>query len=203
MNYPIFFFAFISYLIGSIPFGLLFSKLKNIDIRNEGSGNIGATNVFRVMGKGWGVSTFILDFIKGYLPVLLFPVLIHHSEYALPSLGLIIGICAVIGHNYPIFLKFQGGKGVATSAGALTALAPMAVGVGLLTFILFLALSRIVSLSSMAASLAVVISGWFFYAKTAPTLAIGLTALCLLIIWRHRSNIQRLLNGTENQIRKK
>lgn len=186
-----------AYFFGAIPFGLLVAKSQGVDIRDKGSGNIGATNVFRVVGKGWGSFTFLLDALKGFIPAFVFPVIGNlNADY-----GVLFGIVAILGHSFPIYLKFKGGKGVATSAGMLLGVAPASVGVGFLVWLICLLLSRIVSLASILAALAVGISVWFF--KDSQTVCIALSVLALLVIWLHRANIKRLINGTENRFGKK
>ncbi|MCC5846375.1 MAG: glycerol-3-phosphate 1-O-acyltransferase PlsY [Verrucomicrobia bacterium] len=188
-----------AYLLGSVPFGLLISSLKGVDLRNAGSGNIGATNVFRVVGKSWGLLCFALDFTKGLLAAALLPALLLSEP--IPNAGLIAGAAAIAGHNWPVWLKFKGGKGIATSAGVLTAVAPWALLCGLGVWILTMLLSRMVSLSSILAALAVALGGWIFYPDEPWTLAI-LTALALIAVWRHRTNIQRILKGEEHRFGK-
>ena len=187
-----------AYLLGAIPFGLLVAKLNGIDIRKEGSGNIGATNVLRVVGKGWGIFTMILDALKGFIPALFFPMLGGVD----PVYGVLFGFVAIIGHTFPVYLKFKGGKGVATSAGMLLGVAPVAVGVGLLVFIITVIISRYVSLASILAAISVGVMAWVEGEKVL-IVKIVLTVLSLLIVWLHRANIKRLLNGTENRFGKK
>ena len=117
----------IAYLLGAIPFGLLVAKSRGVDIRSQGSGNIGATNVFRVIGKGWGVFTLVLDALKGFIPSFYFPMLGKLD----PEWGVLFGLAAIIGHSFPVYLRFKGGKGVATSAGMLLGVAPLTVGIGI------------------------------------------------------------------------
>jgi len=187
----------LSYVIGSIPFGLLISKAKGVDIRKQGSGNIGATNVLRCLGKPLGISCFVLDALKGYLPAALFP-LIGKVD---PTFGILFGTAAILGHNFPIFLNFKGGKGVATSAGVLLGVAPLAVAIGLLAWILVFKISGYVSLGSIIAALVVIATGWT--AGYGPGIATALTLLGALTVWRHRENIKRLAAGTENKFRRK
>ncbi|MGI6087177.1 MAG: glycerol-3-phosphate 1-O-acyltransferase PlsY [Kiritimatiellia bacterium] len=186
------------YLVGAIPFGLLIARLHGVDIRRVGSGNIGATNVFRSIGKGWGILTFACDALKGFLAVLIFPMvamrLIGENVPATTGMALFCATFAVIGHNWPIYLRFKGGKGVATSAGALLALAPSVIGVGLLIWLLVFAITRYVSVASIAATIAAVGAGWFL---TDRPIALLLTVLGAVIVWRHKSNLQRLRAGTE------
>lgn len=187
----------VAYLFGAIPFGLLVAKSRGVDIRTQGSGNIGATNVFRVIGKGWGIFTFALDALKGFIPAFVFPRLAGlDAEW-----GVLFGIVAILGHSFPVYLRFKGGKGVATSAGMLLGVAPLAVGVGFACWALCMVLSRYVSLSSILAAIAVAVTVWI--QDKGLVINIALTVLSLLIIWLHRANIKRLLNGTENRFGKK
>lgn len=187
----------VAYLFGAVPFGLLVAKSRGVDIRAHGSGNIGATNVFRVIGKGWGICTFVLDALKGFIPAFFFPMIGKlGGDY-----GVLFGLLAILGHSFPVYLKFKGGKGVATSAGMLLGVAPLAVGIGFLCWIICMVASRIVSLSSILAAAAVGISVWFL--DESLVVSIALSVLAVLVIWLHRANIKRLLNGTENRFGKK
>ena len=187
----------IAYLLGAVPFGLLVAKLHGVDIRSKGSGNIGATNVLRVIGKGWGIFTLVLDALKGFIPAFIFPRLENlDSEW-----GVLFGLAAIIGHTFPVYLKFKGGKGVATSAGMLVGVALLPVGVGLLCWIICMAIWRYVSLASIAASIAIAVTVWVV--DKGVVVNIALTVLSALIIWLHRANIKRLFNGTENRFGKK
>jgi len=188
--------ALVSYLIGSVPFGLLLAKTKGVDIREQGSGNIGATNVLRCLGKPLGITCFVLDVLKGYLPAALFPTLGNCA----PEFGILFGVAAILGHNFPVFLKFKGGKGVATSAGVLLGVAPQAVGLGILTWAIVFFVSGYVSLGSIIAALAVAATGWVRYDSITAT---ALTLLGALAIYRHRANIKRLLAGEENKFERK
>ncbi|MBT8046358.1 MAG: glycerol-3-phosphate 1-O-acyltransferase PlsY [Pontiella sp.] len=190
--------AVIAYLFGAVPFGLLIAKSQGIDIRNEGSGNIGATNVFRVVGKEWGITTFVLDALKGFIPAYFFPIIGNVD----PVYGVLFGFAAIVGHSFPVYLNFKGGKGVATSAGMLLGVAPLAVGVGFLTWIICMVVSRYVSVSSMVAAVAVAATVWIRGDK-ALVVNIALSVLAILVIWLHRDNIKRLLNGTETRLGKK
>jgi len=190
-----------SYLLGSIPFGYLLARTKGIDIRRVGSGNIGATNVFRCAGKSLGLLTFSLDVLKGFVPAFCFPPFIS-GMYALPpgqGLPVLCACLAVVGHNWPVYLHFKGGKGVATSAGALLGIAPTATGIGLMAWALLFLLTRYVSVASMLTAVIIAGLAWALYFEQGILLPIALTALAALAIWRHKSNIQRLLKGTENR----
>jgi acyl phosphate:glycerol-3-phosphate acyltransferase len=189
--------AVAAYFLGAVPFGLLVAKSRGINIREHGSGNIGATNVFRVVGKGWGVFTFVLDALKGFLPAFVF-VRVAGMD---PQFGLLFGFLAILGHSFSCFLRFKGGKGVATSAGMLLGVAPAAVGVGFVVWLISLVISRYVSLASILAAVAVGLSVWFFYDRL--VLQVALTVLAALVIWLHRANVKRLLNGTENRFGRK
>jgi acyl phosphate:glycerol-3-phosphate acyltransferase len=179
-----------SYLLGSIPTGYIVGALCGIDIRKAGSGNIGATNVARVVGKKRGLLTLIVDVGKGFIPVFVASWLgLSHTAVAL------VAILAFLGHLYPVFLKFQGGKGVATALGALLALAPMATVILMVVFALVAVSSRLVSLSSIVAALAAPITLWsLFYSPS--VIATGVF-FAVMITVRHSENIQRLFAGTE------
>ena len=183
----------LSYLIGSIPTGFILGKAAGVDVRTAGSGNIGATNVARVMGKGSGVLTLIADVAKGLLPAL------AARQMAFSDTAVaVVGAAAFLGHLFPVFLKFRGGKGVATACGVLLALAPQAMWVPLVVFIAAVAVSRRVSLGSICAAVAAPLALWFF------SYPMPLTALAALlgafVIARHRANIKRLLAGSEPRL---
>ena len=186
-----------AYLLGSIPNGLLIARLKGIDLQKVGSGNIGATNVFRCVGKGWGIFAFVLDAVKGFVPAFFFPQLMAGAP---DWLGLACGVAAVAGHNWPVWLKFKGGKGVSTSAGMLLGIAPAAVGIGFAVFAVVLALTRFVSLGSILAALAVAGSGVWLYGADNRLLSGALIVMGALVVLKHRANIGRLLKGTEPRI---
>ncbi|MCK4917151.1 MAG: glycerol-3-phosphate 1-O-acyltransferase PlsY [Candidatus Omnitrophica bacterium] len=195
------FFLFASYIIGSIPFGFIISLLvKNIDIRNFGSGNIGATNVFRSVGKGWGTLVFILDLLKGIIPVFLMKVYLPGSTEYLFILAAILVVC---GHNWTVFLRFKGGKGVATSLGALIGLSFVFQNLGLIlvlsitSWIAVFVIYRYVSLASLfAGSLFFILT--LFLAKDMEIKL--LSFLFSVFIWiKHKKNIKRLLEKKENR----
>src|SRR5688500_14386102 len=148
--------AVIAYLVGSIPTGYLWARAKGVDIRNVGSGNIGATNVFRFLGKGPGIAVLVIDALKGYLPAKFLPALLLQGAMAesarYQGVAVVAGLFAVIGHNYTCWLGFKGGKGIATSAGVLIAWAPLALLITLACWILIFAVSRYVSLASVLAA---------------------------------------------------
>jgi len=186
-----------AYLMGAIPNGLLLARLKGIDLQKMGSGNIGATNVFRCVGKGWGIAAFILDALKGFIPAFVFPQLMDSAP---GWLGLACGVTAVAGHNWPVWLKFKGGKGVSTSAGMLLGIAPAAVGIGFAAFALTLLITRWVSLSSIVAAIAVPTAYIVMEGTDNRLLAGALIVMGVLVIFKHRANIGRLLKGTEPHI---
>lgn len=194
-------FGLLAYLLGAIPNGFLIARAKGIDIRKVGSGNIGATNVYRSVSKTLGILTFALDALKGAIPALWFPIQAAHcSQMPLPAwLPLLFGGLAIAGHTWPVYLKFKGGKGVATSAGALIGVAPAATGIGALCWFIALVTIRYMSVASIIAAVAVPISGWWLYRADGLALPMALTALGALIIWRHKGNIKRLMSGTENR----
>ena len=192
------------YLIGSIPFGLLIGLSQGKDVRKEGSGNIGATNVTRVVGSKAGKLCFALDFLKGAIPITAVAILTKYGLLSELEFARIIALVApVIGHMFPIWLKFKGGKGVATAAGAVLALAPCACLIGLAIWVAFFYAFKYVSLASIIAAAAVPIAAITLSVtriqKLSITELIILSLLCLVAILRHTSNIKRLLNGTENR----
>ncbi|MGE0709725.1 MAG: glycerol-3-phosphate 1-O-acyltransferase PlsY [Planctomycetota bacterium] len=198
-----------SYLLGAIPFALLAGRLRGIDLRQHGSGNVGATNALRVLGKRMGLTVLLLDLAKGALPVLLAPRLLAHLGHAAPGwLAPALAAAAILGHVFPLYLRFQGGKGVATAAGAFLALHPAALGIAALAFGLVLGASRIVSLSSLVAAAtlpvaAIALDGW----ATASGPHAGRTAMFVAmaaLVWvRHRKNLARLLEGEEPRLGQK
>lgn len=179
-----------SYLLGSVPSGLIIGKLSGLDVRKAGSGNIGATNVARLLGKTGGLLTLVADTAKGFIPIL-FAQQIGLSD----PIAALVGVAAFLGHLYPIFLKFKGGKGVATGFGVLLGLAPLAIIVLLVVFGAVAFTTRIVSLSSMITAVAAPLVLWLFYYSAAYIIMAAFMAT--MILFRHYANIQRLLNGTE------
>ncbi|HLI49032.1 MAG TPA: glycerol-3-phosphate 1-O-acyltransferase PlsY [Chthonomonas sp.] len=184
-----------SYLMGSIPFGYIVVRLlKGVDIRTLGSGNIGMTNVWRICGKGPGLVVFLLDVLKGAVP----PLLASHLQ--LSSLYQVLaGLLAIIGHNYCIWLGFRGGKGIATSAGALIGIAPKVILPEFAVFFAVLLAFRYVSLASISIAIALPIWTFFFYPHDSPRLFFSLAA-GLLALYRHKPNMQRLRAGTEPRV---
>jgi glycerol-3-phosphate acyltransferase PlsY len=205
-----------AYLLGSIPTGFLAAKARGVDIRTVGSGNIGATNAFRVLGRTAGILVLLFDAFKGFAapaltmhfyPALnaMLPRVFTDAAIAQPrlrfELAIVAGVFAVLGHNYTCWLKFKGGKGIATTAGVYAALAPLAVAVALGAWIIVALITRYVSLASIAAALALPTAVWF--GSDSLLLGIVTTVLGALAILKHRKNVQRLLNGTENRIGRK
>jgi glycerol-3-phosphate acyltransferase PlsY len=206
--------AVIAYFVGAIPFGLVVGKAKGVDPRKRGSGNIGATNVGRLLGKRFFALVFSLDLLKGFLPMLIASLLVWHiPDTQKPYLlWMAVGAAAVIGHLFPIYLKFKGGKGVATSAGLLLGLFPFLTLPGvvcILAFLIVFKVTRTVSIGSIVAAFvftpAYVLAGlamhWPIFGRQIPLLIFSLL-LSGLIIYKHRANIRRLLSGTEHSFRK-
>ena len=188
----------LSYFIGAVPFGLLFGKIfSNIDVRSVGSGNIGATNVLRAAGKKAAVMTLLADCLKGLLPVLAVKLMFHDDAVT----GL-TGAASILGHNYPIYLAFKGGKGVATSFGIILAVAPQIGVVCLITWLIVALIWRYSSLSALIAFALYPVITFTAYPASRP---LGLLSLFVfgLIYYRHRENIKRLLAGTEPKIGQK
>ena len=180
----------LAYLLGSIPMGFILGAWAGVDVRKSGSGNVGATNVARVVGKRQGIYTLAADAVKGFLPVFI------ALQLGFSTSGVaFVAIAAFLGHLFPVFLRFQGGKGVATALGIFLALAPWASLVLILLFAVVVWVSHIVSLSSMIAAVAAPPVFWYFSYSAAVIETSAFLALMILV--RHRSNIQRLLAGTE------
>jgi len=190
--------ALIAYLSGSLPTGFLVARAKGVDIRKAGSGNMGATNVFRVLGKGPGIFVLLVDALKGALPVLVLPSLLSRPALGSPDpawIALVATLYAVLGHNYTCWLGFKGGKGIATSAGAFAALVPGALLATVAVWLLVFAASRYVSLASVCAAGALPVAAALTH-RPLPVVALTLV-LSLLAIWKHKPNLQRLVAGTE------
>jgi glycerol-3-phosphate acyltransferase PlsY len=190
----------LSYLLGAIPFGLVLSRGSGIDIRTQGSKNIGATNVTRLLGKKMGALTLVLDVAKGYVPMFLVALLVQAD----PHRELIIALCgaaSVLGHMFPVYLSFQGGKGVATALGAFLYLAPVAVLGCLLVFVASVYLSGFVSLGSLLGSASILL--WLPLLQ-APAWKMCLALFIVVMIWvKHHQNIGRLFKGTEKSWKRK
>ncbi len=194
-----------AYLCGSLPFGYWAGRYKGIDIRKHGSGNIGATNVIRVLGKGIGIPIFILDMLKGFLPVVMAEWWMRHGGADPNTASLVAVLCAaaaVLGHMFTFWLGFKGGKGVATSAGVLLGLEPFSLAFGLVAWVIVFKLTRYVALASvavavtlpMAMALLMIVRGTLNWVLLGLGIVMG-----VLVLVRHRSNIVRLLSGTENR----
>jgi acyl phosphate:glycerol-3-phosphate acyltransferase len=201
--------ALLSYLLGSIPAGYLAGRMAGIDIRKAGSGNIGATNVTRTLGRHYGYSVFVVDFAKGALAVCVSILLARQVEPKPTSTeiyGIVAAICCVLGHVFPVWLGFKGGKGVATSAGALFGLMPLAAAIGTVVWVIIFEVTRYVSLASVATAmlLPLTVLG-LTHARRTDGMALFYFTLCLaaVVIFRHRSNLSRLLRGTEPRFKRK
>ena len=194
-----------AYLLGSIPTGYLVARAKGIDIRTVGSGNIGATNAFRVLGKPAGIFVLLADALKGFAACTILTNLLL-SAFELPATPfdhamterVAAGIVAVLGHNFTCWLRFKGGKGIATTAGVYLAVAPLSVAIALAAWIVVFLASRYVSLASIVAAVALPAAVWLTHSSI--PLGIATTALGALAIWKHKSNIARLKAGTEKRI---
>jgi glycerol-3-phosphate acyltransferase PlsY len=187
---------FAAYLTGALPTSYVVGRLRGIDLRQHGSGNLGATNAYRVLGWRAAVPVFMFDIFKGWFPAFCFPRW-DHSDLQL--LALAYGAAAIIGHVFSIYVRFKGGKGVATSAGVLLALAPWAVLVGLIIWLSLVLTTGFVSLGSIVAA---AVLPFFIYFTQGTTPIFGLAvALALFVIFAHRTNIKRLLRGEERSFR--
>lgn len=206
---PYFAVALLSYLIGSIPAGYLVGRYAGVDIRRVGSGNIGATNVLRVLGKPFGYGVFLFDFLKGVAAVRLSILIINrvhvgHEQAELVAIA--AGVLCVIGHVYPIWLRFKGGKGVATSVGVLFGLMPLAALMVMVIWLIIFQITKYVSIASVIAALALpftVLALVHIKKTNSMTLVYSSICLTLVIVWRHRSNLSRLMKGTEQSFKKK
>lgn len=220
----------LAFLLGSLPFGLFIAKMKGVDIRQHGSGNIGATNVLRVIGKREGIICLVLDALKGLVPTMIGISLIRFPgaenpmtisaldpwagefpQFTAQMFQVITGLCAILGHNYSPWVGFKGGKGIATSAGVLIALMPAAVVILLIVWFAVFSISRYVSLASIIAAGVlplVTLAGSWFHGRiqdgtwNKPLFAFSLL-VALLAVWKHRANIRRLREGTEHRFERK
>ncbi len=198
-----------AYLFGATPWGFIIGKMKGIDIREHGSGNIGATNITRTLGGGYGKLCFLLDTLKGFLPVYITMLVVEQKilEVDVDNAMIIATLATVMGHIFPVYLKFKGGKGISTTGGALLALAPGAFICSGLLWVVVFKTSRYVSLASIIAAATLPFNAWVLnligLSKTTTTLFVFLAILGLLAVIRHISNIKRLLNGTESRFSKK
>lgn len=209
--------AIASYFIGALPFGLLFGKLRGVDIREHGSRNIGASNAGRVLGRGYFAIVMTLDLLKSLIPMAIASAIVQtkipwdQRTQTTYWLWIGVGLAAILGHVFPVYLKFRGGKGVATSAGVILGLWPyftLAGLVAVVTFVSVVKLTKYISLSSIAAAVAFpiayvtlgIVRDWDLMGRQRP---LGIVALLIsgLVIWRHRENIHRLRHGNENKVR--
>lgn len=194
----------IAYLLGSVPTGFLVVKARGLDIRTVGSGNIGATNVFRILGTIPGIAVLLADAAKGWLAVFVVARLVGGwscpgaSPQAREWFALGAGVAVILGHNYTCWLRFKGGKGIATSAGVLVALVPLALLIVFGVWVVVFALGRYVSLASICAAFALPFAAWLV--GESKTVIVLLAVLAALAIYRHKANIKRLMSGTENRI---
>lgn len=207
-----------AFLMGGVPFGLLLGRCKGIDVRKAGSGNIGAANVARLLGRPWGIATFVLDVLKGWIPAMLAGWFLARGAGEPPASDawmavcrLAVGLCAVLGHNYSPFLGFRGGKGVATSLGVCLGTYPQLTLPGVVSFgvwSVFFGLTRMTSVGSLAAGVFFPLATFLFIRFLGRSLQSDwpffafATLLSVLIIVRHRANIVRILSGTESSFRK-
>jgi len=196
----------VSYLIGSIPFGVFAGRFAGIDVREHGSKNIGATNVLRTLGKKYGIAVFLADALKGLVAVRLAVWLAGADPFYRSSLGIVAAVFVVIGHSFPIWLRFRGGKGVATSGGACLGLLPVPTSIGGLIWIVVFLAFRYVSVASIAAIVSLPLVVWLLSDRgNSPNyLMFGFSVfIAVLVTWRHRENIVRLTRGTEPRFDRK
>jgi glycerol-3-phosphate acyltransferase PlsY len=194
--------ALVAYLLGSFPTGYVFGRvLKNIDIREYGSGNVGATNVFRAVGKVPGIIVLVIDFLKGFIAVTVIPLGIKglYPDIPLPPyIYMLLGASAIAGHIWTVFLKFKGGKGVATTAGVMAGLSPFLLAGCLVVWVIVFAVWKYVSLASIIAATALPVLA--VLAGKDLTFIIFCAILCIVGVYSHRSNIKRLISGEEKKI---
>jgi acyl-phosphate glycerol 3-phosphate acyltransferase len=194
-----------AYLIGAIPFGYLVARCRGVDILHQGSGNIGATNVGRLLGRKYGILVFLLDFAKGALPVAVAEARPLDTDWPPQILGVTAGIAAFLGHLFPVYLRFRGGKGVATSAGVVAVLVPLPTFAALLTWLAVVLATRYVSLASLTAALVLCAFRLAFTPDPWGPQHLLVTLFCFLaavLVWvRHHANLRRLWNGSENQLK--
>jgi acyl phosphate:glycerol-3-phosphate acyltransferase len=209
---------FLSYLCGSLPTGYLIGRSRGLDIRKQGSGNIGATNVARVLGRRWGIAVFLVDAAKGFVAVMAAVWLSRHFPLAVSgagapvttpvmaptSAGILGAIWCILGHNFPIWLGFKGGKGVATSLGVLLGLVPVSALAALAIWVVVFLTTRYVSVASLIAAAAVpLVTVWrATWPADWPVVAMTIVA-AILVFWRHKANISRLRQGTEHRFERK
>lgn len=188
----------VSYLTGSIPTAFLVVKgIKGVDIRTIGSGNVGATNTSRILGKKYAILVFAVDVLKGVIPVFVFAPMLTSVEPGAAPWHLLFGAAAILGHNFPVFLQFRGGKGVATTIGVLVSAMPAVAGLCAVVWIVVHRMSGFVSVGSLAAAALIPLAQWGL-GYSAAEIGVG-AFLALLIWWRHQDNIRRLLAGREHR----
>lgn len=183
-----------AYVMGSIPTSYIMGRLHGIDLREHGSGNLGGTNAYRVMGAAAGVPVVLVDVTKGFVPAYFFPL---WDGSAIGDLALLYGLAAISGHVWSIFMRFRGGKGVATGAGVLVALAPTSALIGLLVWIGVVSIARYVSVASITAATLVPLAAWITDESRSTVLFCA--AIAIFVWWTHRDNLKRLAGGRENR----
>ena len=187
-------FTLLAYLMGSFPTSYLAGRLRGIDLREHGSGNLGGTNAYRVMGPSAGVPVVTVDVLKGFVPAYFFPV---WDGTTTGNLALLYGVAAIAGHVWSVFVRFKGGKGVATGAGVLVALAPTSALIALLVWIGIVAITRYVSVASISAATLVPVTAWLTDEPGATV--VFCAAVAAFVWWTHRANLRRLTRGEENR----
>lgn len=190
-----------AYIVGSVPFGYLIGLMRGVDVRTVGSKNIGATNVYRAVGHGWGFLAFFCDFAKGFAPTMLS--IVYASRHAdggamIANLPVCVGLACVVGHTLTVFMRFRGGKGVATAFGMFLALAPWPTLLAFAVFVVVVWLSHYISLGSILAAITLGAAVWFFPATL--LLRVVAVVIAAFVVVKHRTNIQRLVKGCENRI---
>ncbi len=190
----------LGYFFGAIPFGLLIGLLLGVDVRTQGSKNIGATNVSRVVGKRWGAITLLCDCLKGFFPVVIAVIVLPEEMANRELIVAITGVAAVLGHMFSIYLRFTGGKGVATGLGVFLYLSPVALGISLVVFVVSVAVSGFVSVGSLLAS--GLMPFWLYFLGASPVTISAATLIAVLIWIKHHGNISRLLKKEEKSWRK-
>ncbi len=184
-----------AYIMGSIPSGYLLGRFRGVDIRSLGSGNIGATNVFRCLGKKLGALTLVVDFLKGLLPVMTARYVFSGGDS--DAAAVMAAAFSVAGHVWPVTMRFRGGKGVATAAGALLGIVPLAMALALVVWVVLFLAAGYVSLASITAAVAVTVAVWLLHSGEKLLIPVVVTLLAAITLWRHRGNMRRLINGTE------
>lgn len=183
-------FIVFAYLLGSIPFGKIIGKMYGIDVQKKGSGNIGFTNSFRVLGWKPAVLVLIGDILKGFIPTRI------ALQFLTFDQALIVALISMLGHIYPIWLKFKGGKGVATGLGTLFAINPLIAAIAIILFLTVFLVTKIVSISSIVATGSLLLVSYFVSPKT----TIFYLCLFIIVVWTHRENVRRLIRGTEKKL---